>query len=117
LLDLTKGVNRLQLTAKLHAIGQLRYTPAGMPALDVDLLYEGRVNEAGQLRSLNMALGAVALGSMAERLSQLTLGCSADFSGFLAPKSIRQTAKQTVFHIQDFQITNEGESHAWIQKI
>jgi primosomal replication protein N len=110
-------VNRLQLTATLAALGQQRYTPAGLPAIDVELSHQSQVSEAGQLRTVNMSLVAIALGPMSERISRLALGAQAEFIGFLAPKSLKQNGKQTVFHIQDFQISNEGESHGRIQKI
>ncbi len=71
-----------------------------MPALDLRLEHESRVEEAGQARQVRAALRAIALGAVAERLGSQALGSSWCFSGFVASP---RNAKSVVFHIQDFQ--------------
>jgi primosomal replication protein N len=78
----------------------MRYTPAGLPALDLRLEHESQVEEAGQTRQITLAFKAVALGATAERLSQQAIGAHWRFSGFLASP---RGAKSVIFHIQDFQ--------------
>ena len=78
----------------------MRYTPAGLPALDMRLEHESDVQEAGQTRQAKANLKAVAIGSVAERLVQLSLGQEIRFTGFI---SSPRNSKQIVFHIQDFQ--------------
>lgn len=51
----------------------MRYTPAGLPALDMRLEHESDVQEAGQTRQAKANLKAVAIGSVTERLVQLSL--------------------------------------------
>jgi primosomal replication protein N len=78
----------------------MRYTPAGLPALDMRLEHGSDVQEAGQTRQAKANLKAVAIGSVAERLVQLSLGQEIRFTGFISSPRNR---KQIVFHIQDFQ--------------
>jgi primosomal replication protein N len=78
----------------------MRYTPAGLPALDMRLEHGSDVQEAGQTRQAKANLKAVAIGSVAERLVQLSLGQGIRFTGFI---SSPRNSKQIVFHIQDFQ--------------
>ena len=77
----------------------MRYTPAGMPALNCRLEHESQVQEAGGIRTVKMTIKAVAFGSDAERLAQQAIGSNWNFKGFLA--NARQ-GKSVVFHIQDF---------------
>ena len=82
----------------------MRYTPAGMPALDIELAHESEVLEAGQSRQINVVVKAIALGSLAERLVKQTVGSTWRFTGFMAAfRSKPQPSKQLVFHIQAFQ--------------
>ena len=94
------AANQLVLTACLAERGALRYTPAGLPALDLKLEHESQVEDAGQRRQVKAALKAVAFGSNAERLAGQALGSIWTFQGFLATPG---SAKHPVLHIQDFQ--------------
>jgi len=78
----------------------MRYTPAGLPALDMRLEHGSDVQEAGQARQVKANLKAVAIASVAERLVQQPLGLEFKFTGFI---SSPRNSKQIVFHIQDFQ--------------
>ena len=78
----------------------MRYTPAGLPAIDMRLEHGSDVQEAGQARQVKANLKAVAIGSVAERLVQQPLGLEFKFTGFI---SSPRNSKQIVFHIQDFQ--------------
>ncbi|MDO5623219.1 MAG: primosomal replication protein N [Pseudomonadota bacterium] len=88
------------MTACITELSAPRYTPAGLPALDLRLEHESQVDEAGSPRQVKAVLKAVAIGSVAERLGKQPVGSRWCFSGFLA--SPRQ-AKSVVLHIQDFQ--------------
>ncbi len=90
--------NSLVLTARIAEVQALRYTPAGLPALNIRLEHESDILEAGQTRQVKAALKAVAFGALAERLVKQAIGSDWRFSGFLAsPRS----SKSVVFHIQD----------------
>ena len=94
------AVNSLVLTACVAEIGALRYTPAGLPAIDLKLEHESMVEEAGKPRQVKAALKAVAFGAIAERLARQAMGSLWRFQGFLATPG---SAKHPVLHIQDFQ--------------
>jgi len=94
------SANLLRLTACIAELGAPRHTPAGLPALDLRLEHESTVQEAGQSRQARVALKAVALGAVAERLGKQAVGSLWCFTGFLAsPRNV----KSVVLHIQDFQ--------------
>ncbi len=77
-------MNRLVLRATLAGRQALRYTPAGLPALDLELAHESTVSEDGQPRKVSFGMRAVAIGEVTRSLSPLALGSTADFAGFLA---------------------------------
>jgi primosomal replication protein N len=93
-------LNHVVLNACVVEASALRYTPAGLPAIDLSLEHESEIQEAGQKRQVKATVKTVALGSLAERLAQLPLGSLWQFSGFLASP---RHSKNVVFHIQDFQ--------------
>jgi len=94
------AANQLVLTACVAELGALRFTPAGLPAVDLRLEHESTVPEAGQPRQIKAALKAVAFGAVAERLARQALGSLWRFQGFLATPG---NGKHPVLHIQDFQ--------------
>jgi primosomal replication protein N len=93
-------VNQLVLSARIAEAQALRYTPAGMPAIDLTLEHESQVEEAGSPRQVSMQLKAVAFGTNAETLAKQAVGTGFRFSGFLAA---RRGGKHPVLHIQSFQ--------------
>ncbi len=78
----------------------MRYTPAGLPALDLRLEHGSRQMDAGQARDVKLAIKALAFGTLAERLARQNLGSRFRFQGFLA---MSRNGKSVVFHIQDIQ--------------
>jgi primosomal replication protein N len=94
-----KVANQLVLTACIAEAEALRYTPAGLPAVNLKLEHESEVSEAGQARQVKAALKAVAFGALAERLVTQAIGSAWRFSGFLATP---RNSKNVVFHIQEF---------------
>jgi primosomal replication protein N len=77
-------VNRLVLSAQLVERGALRYTPAGVPVLDLSLQHESEVSEDGQPRKVSMEIKALAIGAITRPLAALVLGSHGTFAGFLA---------------------------------
>ena len=92
-------MNQLALSARIAQASALRYTPAGLPALDFSLEHESEVVEAGQPRQVKVAIRAVAFGSIAETLGRQPIGTSWRFTGFLATP---RNGKHPVLHIQSF---------------
>jgi primosomal replication protein N len=76
-------VNRLVLSAELVARGAVRYTPAGLPALDLSLKHESVVSEDGQPRKVSIEMRAVAIGGITQALGAMVLGGPGLFGGFL----------------------------------
>jgi primosomal replication protein N len=93
------GANQLVLTATIVELGAPRYTPAGLPALDLRLEHESLLQEAGQDRQVKASVKAVAFGALAERMARQAIGSSWRFQGFVATP---RNGKTLVFHIQEF---------------
>lgn len=77
----------------------MRYTPVGLPALDLRLEHESFIQEAGQERQVKASVKAVAFGAMAERLVKQAIGSSWRFNGFVATP---RNGKSLVFHVEEF---------------
>jgi primosomal replication protein N len=92
-------VNQVVLSACIAEASAMRYTPAGLPALDVRLEHESGIEEAGQKRQVKVAVKAVAFGSIAETLVRQSIGSAWRFTGFLATP---RNGKHPVLHIQSF---------------
>jgi primosomal replication protein N len=93
-------VNQTILSARIAEAKALRYTPAGLPALDLLLEHESEADEAGHKRQVKLAIKAVAFGTDAETLVRQTVGSGFRFTGFLAAA---RGGKHPVLHIQSFQ--------------
>ena len=93
-------MNQLALSAVIAEANPLRYTPAGLPALDLRLEHESEVLEAGQARQVKAAIKAVAIGSVAETIVRQPIGSRWAFTGFLATP---RNGKHPVLHIQSFE--------------
>jgi primosomal replication protein N len=93
-------VNQVLLSARIAETSALRYTPAGLPALDFRLEHESEVLQAGQARQVKAAIRAVAIGSVAESIVRQPVGSAWAFKGFLATP---RNGKHPVLHIQSFE--------------
>ena len=90
------GLNRLVLSAELVARGTLRYTPAGLPALDLSLKHESTLAQQGLPRWVTLEIKARAVGEITHRLGQLELGTRHAFAGFLGSQ---RNGRGIVFHV------------------
>ncbi len=77
-------MNRVVLSGVVAERQALRYTPAGLPALNLSLQHESTVSEDGQPRQVSMEMRAVAIGEITRRLAPMALGTAGLFGGFLA---------------------------------
>jgi primosomal replication protein N len=93
------SLNSLHLTARIAALQAMRYTPAGVPVLEMVLSHSSQAQELGGTREVNLSLSAVAFGAHAERLIKQAVGSEWRFEGFLADA---RRGKSVVFHIQEF---------------
>jgi len=74
----------------------VRYTPAGLPALDLVLKHESEASEDGQARKVSLEIRAVAIGDVTRQVGQLAVGAQAQFAGFLAAS---RNGRGIVFHV------------------
>ena len=93
-------MNRVVLQAQVVERGPMRYTPAGLPALDLSLKHESQVTEAGLPRKVSLEMRAVGIGAVAERVAKLDVGDTAGFAGFLGPS---RNGKGVLLHITEFE--------------
>jgi primosomal replication protein N len=93
-------LNQTILSARIAEAAVLRYTPAGLPALDLRLEHESETLEAGSTRQVKVEIKALAFGTDAETLSRQAIGSGFRFTGFLAAP---RYGKHPVLHIQSFQ--------------
>ncbi len=91
-------MNRLVLTALLVERGALRYTPAGVPALDLSLKHESEVLQDGAQRKVSVEVKARALGDITRQVAQLELGSEHGFAGFLGSQ---RNGRGVVFHVTE----------------
>ncbi len=92
--------NLLTLTAQIAECGTLRYTPAGIPVLDMVLRHESWQQENGQQCLVKFEMPAKILGKEALQWQhrQQTM---VEVSGFLAQRS--QRFNKPVLRIQNIQ--------------
>jgi len=93
-------LNQLVLQAEVVQIEPLRYTPAGIPLLNVILRHASEQVEAGMKRKVVCEVAAVMLGDLAKK--DLKQGAQITARGFLAQRSLKST--QLVMHINHIEI-------------
>jgi primosomal replication protein N len=86
------------LSATLVERGALRYTPAGLPALDLSLRHESQVLQDGQARKVSVEIRARAIGEITRHVSTLELGSEHGFAGFLGSQ---RNGRGVVFHVTE----------------
>jgi primosomal replication protein N len=91
-------VNRLVLSAQLVERGVLRYTPAGLPALDLSLKHESEVTQNGQSRKVWFEIKAKGIGEITQRLNRLEMGSQHGFAGFLGSQ---RNGRGIVFNVTE----------------
>ena len=84
------------LAARLVERRALRYTPAGLPALDFELKHESQLSEDGQPRKVSMEMKAVAIGAITKVLNPLPLGSTGLFAGFVTSA---RNGRGLMFHV------------------
>ncbi len=89
------------LDATLAERGDLRYTPAGVPALDCVLKHASVQSEAGSDRKVDCELAAVAFGDPAKALAKVPMGTAVRCKGFLARRY--RTGITIALHVNEFE--------------
>ena len=94
-------MNRLVLSATLMERAAPRYTPAGLPALDLSLKHESEVSEDGHPRKVSMEIKALAIGAVTQTLMPLALGSAGLFAGFITST---RNGRGLLFHITSVEL-------------
>ena len=89
--------NQVAIDARLLKRGALRYTPAGIPVIDLLIGHQSIQIEAGTRREARCEVEAVAIGSLAVRLNKQKLNQPLRFSGFLTQRSVKD--RKLVLHV------------------
>ncbi|CAN5795424.1 primosomal replication protein N [soil metagenome] len=76
----------------------MRYTPAGIPALDLSLKHESEITESGQLRKVSVEIRAVVLGELTHKLGVMEIGTSCGFAGFIGSQ---RNGRGVLFHVTE----------------
>jgi primosomal replication protein N len=93
-------VNRVDLTGRIVEVSTLRYSPSGLPVVELKLEHESTIEDTGIPRKIYLTLRSIAMGSVAESLIKLQIDSHWLFTGFLASA---KNSKSIVFHIQSIQ--------------
>ena len=98
--------NRLELSGRLLELGALRYTPAGVAALEFKLAHESEQDEAGAKRKVQAEISAIAFETEARLIAGIPLGSELKLQGFLSARSKR--SKRLMLHVTNIEFT-EGK--------
>ena len=93
--------NRFTLDATLVARDALRYTPAGIPAIECTLEHRSLQHEAGGQRKVECEMHAVAFGEIALALGACATGATVRCDGFLARRY--RTGTSVALHVTRFE--------------
>ena len=86
----------------------MRFTPAGLPALDVSLQHESEVVQLGVPRKVSLELRARAIGPVTEALLAAELGALHEVEGFVGAQ---RNGRGVLFHIETIAL-KKGQHHA-----
>ena len=86
----------------------MRYTPAGIPALNFRIAHASEQIEAAAKRSVECEMSALALGPTALLLAGAKPGDQLRLTGFLAAKSLK--SRTPVLHVNEIEFL-EGINH------
>lgn len=91
-------MNRVLLEAQVVGRAALRYTPAGLPALDVRLAHASQIEHAGAMRQVSCEIHATAVGEVARQLEGVAVGQTVAVTGFLGKQ---RNGRGVMLHITE----------------
>jgi primosomal replication protein N len=94
--------NRLTIDAVVAERGEIRFTPAGIPVVELLLQHRSTQVEAGLPRLVDCAVRAKVLGDRAKHLAGIAPGERIRCTGFLARRSRHGAGVQ--LHVQEFEL-------------
>ena len=108
------AANRTELSGKLLERGVLRYTPAGLPAIEFRLAHESEQIEAGKPRKVECEMACIALGSTALLLKDAAPSNGLEVTGFLAARSAK--SRSPVLHVTKIKFLEGNENGIQAEK-
>ncbi|PHV11734.1 primosomal replication protein N [Chitinimonas sp. BJB300] len=93
--------NQVVVSGRLLVVEPLRYTPAGIPALEFRLVHDSSQQEAGVSRQVQCEITCIYLGERAKTLAVLGTEVEIVVKGFLAARNQRYK-HSLVLHINDW---------------
>ena len=94
--------NRVELTGTILETSGLRFTPAGMPTVQIRLAHGSEQEEASRVRQVVCEVEAIAFGEIAKALSHSPVGTQVNMTGFLDRKSPRSSL--LTLHVTDYEL-------------
>lgn len=91
--------NQTVICGKIIKLSVLRYTPAGVAVIELEVSHASHQMEAGISRQVVCEIFAVALGQIAIIISDIKIGSMVKLTGFLAKKS--RISQLLVLHIDN----------------
>ena len=91
------SVNAVTLTAQIAELGSLRYTPAGIPVIDLRLTHASLQTEAGMQRETGFEMAAKAAGPEAMNIAKGAAGQTVQVQGFLDRRN--RMSRALVLHV------------------
>ncbi|WP_342746334.1 primosomal replication protein N [Thiomonas intermedia] len=93
-------INRLELQGILAERGELRFTPAGIEALDFVLQHQSTQTEADMPCETQLQIACVGFGKIAREMHRLSPGVQLHVSGFL--RASRRGSRQMKLHVTQY---------------
>lgn len=98
--------NLLVIQGELLKVEELRFTPAGIPILNLVIGHLSEQVEAGMKRKVECEVNAMVVGDLAKTCQSLKEGVAVKAAGFLAKRSFKST--QLVMHINKLEQVSQG---------
>ena len=89
------------MSGRLLELGALRYTPAGLAAIEFKIAHESEQDEAGGRRKVNAEMPAIAFETQARLIAGRPLGSALKAAGFLSAKNRR--SKRLMLHVTNIE--------------
>lgn len=95
------GANRIVIDGEVIARDALRYTPAGIPIVELTLSHRSAQDEAGRARRVECEVRAVAAGKTAHKAANAAPGAQVRATGFVAHPG--KSRSRLVVHINELE--------------
>ena len=93
------------LSGVILKVEPIRYTPAGLPVLQMELDHRSEQMEVGIPVKIEFAMKVKVVGEIAQEIARLPVGTEIAVKGFLARASRRSDA--TVLHVNSYKLMKE----------